>query len=135
MKNFFLNYWRTILVVICILFLSFAPPSDFQGIPTFDNEDKLVHLLMYAGLTSMLIFDFRVAVLNFNLKSFRFIFFCLVFPTLLGGIIEILQPLYFAPRSASWFDFLFDFFGVIIGLIFMNVFKNIVTKIFYSKKN
>ena len=122
-------------MIICILFLSFAPPTDFQGIPSFENEDKLVHLLMYAGLTSMLIFDFRLAVLNFNLKSFRFIFFCLVFPTLLGGIIEILQPMYFAPRTASWFDFISDSIGVFVGLIFMNVFKNIVTKIFYSKKN
>ena len=135
MKKFFVHYWRSILVIIAILFLSFAPPSDFQGIPTFKNEDKLAHLLMYAGLASMLIFDFRLAVLNFNIKSFQFFLFCLIFPTLLGGIIEILQPIYFAPRTASWFDFLSDFIGVILGLIFMDVFKNIVTKIFYTKKN
>ena len=135
MKNFILYYWRSILVIICILILSFAPPSDFQGIPTFNNEDKLVHLLMYAGLTSMLIFDFRRSVKNFHSSSLQFILICLAFPLLLGGAVEILQPMYFAPRSASWFDFLFNAIGVFIGRIFMNVFKNVFEWIFFSKKN
>lgn len=134
MKNSFHNYWRSITVVICILLLSFAPASDFQGIPTFDNEDKLVHLLMYAGLTSMLIFDLRRHKFDMNIKSIQFILICLVFPIILGGSVEILQPMYFG-RGGSWFDFMFNVFGVLIGRIFMNPFKNIVEKIFYTKKN
>ena len=135
MKNFIFHYWKSIIIISIILYLSFAPPSTFKEVPSFENEDKLVHLLMYGGLTCILIFDFRQFVKRYRIPRFSFGLICIILPVLLGGAVEILQPMYFAPRSASWFDFLFDFIGVIIGWIFMDVFKNIVKKIFYSKKN
>jgi len=133
MKKFLSNYWKSIIVVICILYLSFTSPSTFDGIPTFENEDKLVHLLMYGGLTGMLIFDFRQSVKKIKEHISSFILSCIVFPILLGGLIEILQPRYFAPRTGSWGDFAFNTIGVFIGLGFMWFFKDFINSDFMKK--
>jgi len=134
MKNYFVHYWKSTTVVLCILYLSFASPSRFANIPTFDNEDKLVHFLMYAGLCCIFIFDFRLANKNNNTKSTLGYLLCLALPILLGGSVEILQPIYFAPRSASWFDFLANTVGVLSAWVFMHLFEGLINKIFIRKK-
>jgi len=111
------NYWKSLVIIAVILHLSFASPSEFKGIPTFENEDKLVHFLMYAGLAIVLIYDHKRAKPNNSLILYRLI--CIFFPIFIGGIVEILQPMYFAPRSASWFDWLADILGVLAGWLIM----------------
>lgn len=111
------NYWKSLIIVAVILHLSFASPSEFKQIPTFENEDKLVHFLMYAGLAIALIYDYQRAKTNNSLILYRLI--CIVFPIFLGGIIEILQPIYFAPRTASWLDWVADILGVLAGWLIM----------------
>ena len=133
MKNIFINYWKSILVFGSILYLSFAPPSTFNGIPTFNNEDKLVHFLMYAGLCCMLIFDFRLANKNNKTKTTRGYLLCVAFPLLLGGSIEILQPLYFE-RGGSWLDLSANITGIISAWLFMHLFEGSINKIFVRKK-
>lgn len=109
-----LKYWKSVLITAIILHLSFAPPSEFQGIPTFNNEDKLVHFLMYMGFTAVLLFD-SYRIKSTKLSQQTLILLCIVYPVLLGGIIEILQPMFFFPRSASWFDWFADSLGVLAG--------------------
>ena len=96
------KYWKSIILTGIILYLSFAPPSDFKGIPTFENEDKLVHLLMYLALSGLLIVDYTYN--SYKKTELKLKLLCLVFPAVLGGIIEVLQPILAAPRTASWFD-------------------------------
>jgi VanZ family protein len=129
-KKFLHTYWKSILIISGILYLSFAPPSEFKGIPTFENEDKLVHIIMYGGLTCVLIFDFRQYAKNYPLSSLSFILICLLTPVILGGVVEILQPIYFAPRTAEWFDWFSDITGVLLGWLAM---KLIVFKVFKLK--
>jgi len=129
-KKFLRTYWKSILIISGILYLSFAPPSEFKGIPTFENEDKLVHIIMYGGLTCVLIFDFRQYAKNNSLSSLAFILICLLTPVILGGVVEILQPLYFAPRTAEWFDWFSDITGVLLGWLVM---KLVVLKLFKLK--
>ena len=123
--NFIFNFWKSLIITAGILYLSFAPPSTFNGIPTFENEDKLVHLLMYAGLTCTLIFDFWKYYKSITYKTLSFILICLVFPIILGGAIEIIQPTYFAPRTADWFDWFSDILGILLGLLFMQLLKKL----------
>jgi VanZ family protein len=113
--HFILYFWKSILIISIILYLSFAPPSTFNGVPTFENEDKLVHLIMYAGLTGVLIFDFRRYSKINTMSIGAFIIICLLFPVFLGGAVEILQPMYFAPRTAEWTDWFSDIAGMLIG--------------------
>lgn len=134
MKKFPFSYLRSIVVVGVILYLSFAPSSTFDGIPTFENEDKLIHFLMYAGLCSVLIFDFRLAKKGNKTKSLTGYALCLAFPFSMGGTIEILQPIYFG-RGGSWFDMLANVSGIIIAWVFMHIFENIINKIFVRRKS
>jgi VanZ family protein len=134
--NFIKNtvyFWKSILITSIILYLSFAPPSTFKGIPSFDYEDKLVHFLMYLSLCFMLIYDLQKIYNKIKVDLFIFILLCLVFPVLLGGAIEILQPMYFT-RDSSWFDWLADIIGVIIGFMIMFGFKKTPPTLFKSKK-
>jgi len=129
---FFLrSYWKSLTVIAGILYLSFAPPSTFTGVPSFPNEDKLVHIFLYGCLANILIFDFR------NYKKlldnrFAFILYCIALPILLGGMVEILQPMYFAPRTAEWFDWFSDITGTMLGWAFMSILK--LTPQYKSKK-
>lgn len=120
-KNFFIHYWKSMIFTACILYLSFAPPSTFKGIPTFENEDKLVHLFLYTVLTCILIFDFRQYTRRKQTSRLTFILICIILPVFLGGAIEILQPMYFAPRTAEWFDWFSDIAGVLLGWSVINL--------------
>ena len=115
--------------------LSFAPPSEFKGIPTFENEDKLIHLLMYMGLTVMLLFDSSRIHPAHKLSQPKLILLCIVYPVLLGGVIEILQPLFFYPRTASWFDWIADSLGVLIGWYAMTLYFRKLKPDFISSSN
>jgi len=119
LKSFLYNYWKSLIIISGILYLSFAPPSTFNGVPSFEYEDKLIHILMYGALTCVLIFDLQLYAKKKSLSKFTFIFICLLIPIFLGGIVEILQPIYFAPRTAEWFDWFSDITGVLIGWLAM----------------
>ncbi len=118
LKNFFYSYWKTILVICGIFYLSFAPASTFKSVPRFPNADKITHFLMYFGLVIVLIYDFKKRN-NSEYTYGKFIAVCILFPILLGGIIEILQEAFFKPRSAEWLDWLSDIAGVLIGWLVM----------------
>jgi VanZ family protein len=124
-KNLILHFWKSLIITAGILYLSFAPPSTFKGIPTFENEDKLVHLLMYAGLTCTLIFDYWKSSKSITFTTLSFILICVAFPIILGGVVEIIQPMYFAPRTADWFDWFSDIAGVLLGLMCMQFLKKL----------
>ncbi len=73
---------------------------------------------MYAGLTIIMIYDFRNHTKN-KANTFLFAITCLLFPILIGGTIELLQPTLFAPRTASIGDFYADLLGVLAGWLAM----------------
>jgi len=90
---------------------------------------------MFFVLTAVLIYEFQkwtngrkdertknshAQFLNNDISSFRlfahsrnFVLSCLVFPIALGGATEILQEMFFKPRSAEWFDWAADIAGVL----------------------
>ena len=126
------RYWESIVISIIILYLSFASPSTFKGVPSFEYEDKLVHLCLYAGLTAVLIYDFRKFAKRNYTNTLGFVIVCMIFPVFLGGAVEILQPMYFAPRTAEWFDWFSDIAGMLAGLATMSVVK--LPRSFYTVK-
>jgi VanZ family protein len=114
-KNVFFSYWKSILAIIGILYLSFAPPSTFdfvESVPTFPHADKVVHFAMFFVLTAVLIYEF-IKRNKKNYQTGKFLLVCILFPIVLGGVIEILQEMFFKPRSAEWLDWLMDIAGVL----------------------
>jgi hypothetical protein len=78
--------------------------------------DKLVHALMFLGVSGTVFFDntryFRRAT---NLQ--RIFAGSFLFPVFFGGIIEIGQEYATSYRSGDWMDFLFDVMGVAAGFL------------------
>jgi VanZ family protein len=49
----------------------------------------------------------------------------MVLPMVYGGIIEIAQERWFAPRSGEWMDWLADCIGVIVGVGLVMIIKRL----------
>lgn len=120
---------------VIILQLSFAPPSAFHRIPTFPNEDKLVHFLLYLALTVLLILDTERSSRSHHINHKQVLGVCLWFAIILGGAVEIMQPLFFAPRTASWFDWLADCLGILAGWYLIKSIFNKMNIRFFEQNN
>lgn len=109
-----IGYWKSIAVLLAILVLSFMNPPSMPTVKELFSFDKLGHLMMYAGLTFMVLIE--TSVLK-RVKSRRpyFIGLAVVLPVAVGALTELLQTLLFAPRAAEWGDFFSDVAGVVLG--------------------
>lgn len=129
-KKFLSAYWKSILITLGILYLSFASPGTFKSVPVprIPHFDKLIHILMYTVLSVVLVYDFWQKYKEQRINR-KFLFICILYPILLGGLVEIFQEAFFKPRSADWFDWFADIIGVFIGWAIMRlILKNRDTK-------
>lgn len=86
---FFPGYQLTAAVVIVILYLTLLPqPLGEEDFPLFDGADKVVHFLMFGGLTGTFIFDRWRLGKTLSIRGALLTALC---SALLGGIIEWLQ--------------------------------------------
>lgn len=105
-------YWTSIIVCIGILYVSLVRDPGIH-LPTFVGADKWVHLIMYTLLGAVATYD----SIRFQLSGWHLWLVATLLPILFGGIIELVQEQWFAPRSGEWIDWLADGIGVIIGAI------------------
>ena len=103
-----------------IIFLSLSPPSQFPKTILFHGADKLIHLLMYAGLAWMLMWAFYKGHLSKLIRVFLF----LSIPVW-GILMEIMQLFMHQGRSFSWFDILANFVGAGIGVLVFRLMKRV----------
>ncbi len=116
-KIYLLSYFKSIIVVAVILYLSFANAKQFHGAPSFIGIDKLVHFIMYAFLSVVIYYDTHKVLKTLSAQKLFWIAF--VVSTALGGLVELAQGLFFDSRSAEWGDFVFDFLGAIFASYLM----------------
>ncbi|NLZ77233.1 MAG: antibiotic resistance protein VanZ [Spirochaetales bacterium] len=115
-----------IIVVCCIGYFSFSGQAGRISLGWVPFGDKGLHLLAYAayGFTSFLAF-FRVpkgeppvrredSTVHVSTWASKAILRTLVSGTLLGGIIELLQPL--AGRQREMMDLVANVMGLVVGL-------------------
>lgn len=97
-----------------VLTLSFIHITPFEGVPEFSWTDKVAHLILYYLFTLIIMFDYAKSTRNKTEKK-MFLLLCIAFPVFIGGITEILQSLFFAPREGDWLDFVFNVYGVLLA--------------------
>jgi len=109
MIEFVKKFCLSIITLVVILYLSFMNTEQLPPQPVV-NFDKLLHSLMFFGLSSVFFFDLtsRFRVLESKKKIFYYV---LLFPIIIGGFIEIIQENFTETRSGDWFDFLFNVLG------------------------
>ena len=104
----------SILVALIIMYLSLANSDTFNKISIFNTPfiDKIVHFLMYFGLMSVIIFEYRK-----TLKSKRSLFLMALIPVFYGILMEILQSTLTDSRLASFIDVLFNSAGILFSVL------------------
>ena len=122
--TFFKHYWQTILVFCLIFYVSLLHTPSIK-LAFFPYQDKLVHLLMYLTLSSVICRNLIKA--NTQLSTFFFTLIVFVLPVSYGGVIELLQGAYFAPHTADWFDFFANATGSALAFI--------ITPLIFTSKN
>ena len=120
------NSYPGILCGIIILILTGLPGSCFPRVKPVIGLDKVVHLCMYASFAFLCIWGYRQpykerddhyrrrALLLASLISIAY-----------GGLTELMQEYIVVSRTGSWYDFLADAIGTVLGIsIFGLFFRN-----------
>lgn len=115
----YLKYtWIPLFIAAVIFYLCcLIPPNDIPdvGFGFFIPTDKLVHFIMYFGLSAATglyyVYDRKG-----HINILKMIVGAIIIPILYGGFIELLQWKFFPPRSGDWYDFLADALGSISAL-------------------
>lgn len=108
------KYWLSLLFLLIIFILCFMNTVSLPA-PPVRNADKLVHALMFLGLSGVVFFD-NTNHLQFSISKRRIFLGTFLFPTVIGGLIEIMQSYLTTNRSGDWFDFFCDGIGAFFGL-------------------
>jgi len=109
---FLRKFWISILLCTAIFALCFmnTDPLPVAPLPDFD---KLVHILMFMGLSGAIFFD-NTCYLRQSIRKRRIFFGSFLLPVLIGGLIEIVQALT-SYRTGDWGDFFSNAIGALIG--------------------
>ncbi|MDR0680572.1 MAG: VanZ family protein [Dysgonamonadaceae bacterium] len=108
------KYGLSILFCAIILVLCFISTKPLPKVP-ISNFDKMVHLIMFLGLSGVVFFDNTLYLKN-RISYWRIVFGSFLFPTLFSGLVELMQEYFPIDRTGDWMDFLFDAIGSFIGL-------------------
>jgi VanZ family protein len=117
------------LFTFLIAILSLLPSSEMSGIKWFHIPffDKIVHFGMYFILAILFIYAMENSRTKLDLRLALLVF---LIGIAYGGLLEILQYLMHAGRSADWFDFLSDALGSLTGImIYFPVMRFLLTRL------
>lgn len=120
MSNLLKYIWLPSIVAITIFYLCCLIPSKnvpYVELDFFIPADKIVHFLMYLGLSGIASFNY-IYIRKGHIIILKLVVFAILIPILYGGLIEIIQAEYFPERSGDWFDFLADSLGSLTALPF-----------------
>ena len=118
------NYWLAVLWNVVIIILSLLPSGEFDGVK-FDfipHLDKVVHFIMYALLTFL--------ILHGNRKIFKrekrniSLILTVLYAFFLGFFLELLQNSFIIGRIFDIFDVLANTCGIIIATVFFRMFNH-----------
>ena len=108
--NILYRYPLSLLTIATIIYLTLFYKSDDKT-PTFQHLDKIVHFTMYAGLCSVLWFEYMCSHKKITIGA-------VILPILFSGGLEIAQSTITTTRKGDIFDFLFNTLGVLSAIVF-----------------
>ena len=105
------NYPFTLLCLTLIWLLSLLPIPE-TPLSAVNLIDKWTHLAMYGGTSTVMWWE-HLRCHQGQPALRKLLCYAVVGMTLLGGLIEIVQP--WVGRSGEWLDFVADTLGVVLG--------------------
>ena len=108
------KYPLSLLCIALVWYLSiwFMPPEKLE-LPSINFLDKWTHFVMYGGTCAVIWWEYlrHHQVLN-GRKLFLWAWLA---PTLMGGLVELIQAYCTTNRSGEWLDYLADTLGTTLG--------------------
>ena len=121
MINFVKHFYKLLIWVFVIAYLSFATSDNFRQVNlSIPHLDKMVHFIMFLILGVLV-----AAIIYQKRKTFPPILFPLI-GILYGGLIEIIQFKFIDTRSGDLLDWFADIFGLVVGLFVFKYLPNII---------
>ncbi len=117
------HYPLSIVITIAVVILSLVPFPHIELAEDVPLADKWTHMVMYAGISATIWFEYirankQVCILSLSLIG-------VIFPILLGGILELMQEYLTSTRSGEWLDFVADSIGAcataILGIVYLRL--------------
>ena len=126
--RYFKDYPFSIILFVIITYLSLAQPPKI-GVLLFKGWDKVVHFCMYGGLSGMFWIEFLIKHRKKEANYIYAVFGAVLYPILLGGLLELCQSYLTRHRSGDWMDFLANTGGVFTAtLIAWFILKPLIIK-------
>jgi len=126
------QYWKTIVWLAVVFFLSTMKVSDMPKVPLIDipHFDKIIHFLMYFILATAWLIDDYKKIEAFDSRKLIIIFISSVF---YGIFMELIQKVLIQERSGDFLDALANTFGVSIAFLLFknaNFYRMLLVRIF-----
>lgn len=113
--SFIRKFALSIVLLVVIFVLCFMHTEELPAVP-MTNFDKLAHSVMFLALSGTIFFD-NTRYLRRLISRRRVFFGSFLLPIAIGGAIEVMQEQFTRHRSGDWYDFLFDAFGAVLGVL------------------
>ena len=118
-------YWKSILWILLILYLSAGKFVFMSTVPPQIEADKVGHFVMYFILSAIFFNDYTRQKKDRKLLTLFIGTF--IFPLLFGGLMELLQHFFIPYRTGSWMDMLANLTGIITAFL--------LSYFFFHRKN
>ncbi len=118
-----IKYWKSAGWILVVLYMSFAPSKSLSpSLFLFKHQDKVFHIIMYAGVSFLILNDVRKQISAYNKTLILVFFIVLAF----SSSVEYLQPI-LSNRTKDFMDIVSNTIGNLVG-IFLFIFWNKIKK-------
>lgn len=114
MLHYIKRYPISLCIIVAVIYLSFFRPPSPEEIPTFPGMDKVVHFLMYFGLSGVLWWEHHRAHRKYCAPRWHGYVGAMVCPIVFSGVVELLQTYCTTYRGGDWLDFAANAAGVVV---------------------
>lgn len=115
MKQFVQTYILSLLTAAFILYISVIHISS-NPLPQVKSLDKIVHILMYLGLTTTMGIEYLRGQSHSKPTRLKLLLPWMI-AVVYGGVIELLQAYCTTNRSGDWYDWMGNTLGATLSLI------------------
>ena len=119
------HFW-TLAASVAIIIASLIPIPEIKPLEDIPLMDKWTHFVMYGGLACAAWFDIYRS--KKQVPTAGKLLLAIVYPILLGGLMELGQAYLTTCRNGDWLDFIVNTIGAVIAIPIGEVIKRLLAR-------
>ena len=119
------HFW-TLAASVAIIIASLIPIPEIKPLEDIPLMDKWTHFVMYGGLACAAWFDIHRS--KKQVPTAGKLLLAIVYPILLGGLMELAQAYLTTCRNGDWLDFIANTIGAVIAIPIGAVIKRLLAR-------